>query len=368
MAVRRSLGVVGNPENRRIGLFLDAVRRAGLEEPEVRSWTEVIDGGTFPKVMLCRIESPGEHWPVRRSLLRLGGADPSDISAASVPGRVIGSKAFFDGFIQLVKSRENRQRLSTSSDDLAALFDKHRTRDRLDRAGVPTPDFVGTIRSFDELVEKMRAGRIPRVFVKLRHASSASGVLAYETNGTRHQLMAAAELKQGPPTQVFNSLRVRRYRAMSEIRSLINAIATDGMVAERWVPKAGLDGRCFDLRVVVVAGKSRHVVVRTARSPFTNLNLGNRRGDLDAVRRRLGSQSWHEAMTICEQAASCFPSTTCVGVDLLVGLDGLFRVAEVNAFGDLLPGIEDRGQDTYDAQVEAYRTLIAKPQVSTTGR
>jgi hypothetical protein len=64
-------------------------------------------------------------------------------------------------------------------------------------------------------------------------------------------------------------------------------------------------------------------------------------------------------MSICKEAAACFPSTVCVGVDLLVGLDGSFRVAEVNAFGDLLPGIVDRGQDTYDAQIEAYHEILA---------
>jgi hypothetical protein len=50
--------------------------------------------------------------------------------------------------------------------------------------------------------------------------------------------------------------------------------------------------------------------------------------------------SWAVALDICEQAARCFPGTLCVGVDLLPLIGRRrFAVAEVNGFGDLLPGL-----------------------------
>lgn len=92
---------------------------------------------------------------------------------------------------------------------------------------------------------------------------------------------------------------------------------------------------------------------------MTNLHLGGRRGDLAAAVRAAGP-AWAEALRTCERAAACFPGTLCVGVDLLPAVGWRrFAVAEVNAFGDLLPGLTGlpgsgaEGQDTYAAQVAA---------------
>jgi hypothetical protein len=131
---------------------------------------------------------------------------------------------------------------------------------------------------------------------------------------------------------------------------------------ERWLPKATLDGRVFDLRVVVIGGEPTHAVVRTSRTPMTNLHLGGARGDLGAVQRALGQERWQRALDVCARAAACFPGSPMVGVDLLVGA-GLnrFAVCEVNAFGDLLPGLTGlpggpaEGLDTYAAQVAWLR-------------
>jgi hypothetical protein len=123
---------------------------------------------------------------------------------------------------------------------------------------------------------------------------------------------------------------------------------------ERWFPKAALGGRVLDLRVVVIAGEPRHVVVRTSRSPMTNLHLGNARGDVAAVRAAAGEGAWAAAMRTCVRVARCFPRTLQVGVDLMFRVGWRdHAVAEVNAFGDLLPGVLADGLDTYGAQVAA---------------
>ena len=75
---------------------------------------------------------------------------------------------------------------------------------------------------------------------------------------------------------------------------------------------------------------------------MTNLHLGNARGDLAAVRGRRPAAAWTAAMDTCERAAACFPGSLHVGVDLMVSSDWRrHAVAEVNAFGDLLPGLLD---------------------------
>jgi hypothetical protein len=157
-----------------------------------------------------------------------------------------------------------------------------------------------------------------------------------------------------------NSLRVAVYEREAEVADLVDALAPDGLHVERWVPKAGLDGRTFDLRVVVIGGTPTHVVARTSGTPITNLHLGGQRGDPAAVRAMLGEARWRQALEVCSRAAACFPGCLMAGVDLLVEAGPRrFLVGEVNAFGDLLPGLPGlpggpaEGLDTYTAQVRA---------------
>ncbi len=80
--------------------------------------------------------------------------------------------------------------------------------------------------------------------------------------------------------RLVNSLRVRSYGTEEEVAALIDMLAPDGLHVERWLPKATLDGRVFDLRVVVIGGEPTHAVVRTSRTPMTNLHLGGARETL----------------------------------------------------------------------------------------
>ncbi|MFE9664020.1 STM4014 family protein [Streptomyces sp. NPDC005955] len=356
--------VVGNPDNRRTTYFLDAVRAAGLPGARVLPWRDVLHGSAgFRPGETVRIDSPGEDAEVERIL-----RDTDD------PARVEGSALWYARFTGAVRevadtARAAGCRLLDDPDDLAVLFDKRRCHERLAGAGVPVPQSPTSggrdaVRGWDDLRELMRDG-LPRVFVKLAHGSSASGVLAVERAGPGR--VRATTSVEGTPHGLFNSLRVRRYESERAVGALVDALAPDGLHVERWLPKASLDGRVADLRVVVVGGRASHAVVRTSTSPMTNLHLGGARGDLDRVRaavERAGG-SWAGALEICERAAACFPGTLCVGVDLLPGIGWRrFAVAEVNAFGDLLPGLTGlpgsgfEGLDTYAAQVAA--SLLSK--------
>jgi glutathione synthase/RimK-type ligase-like ATP-grasp enzyme len=91
---------------------------------------------------------------------------------------------------------------------------------------------------------------------------------------------------------------------------------------------------------------------------MTNLHLGARRGDVAAVRRAAGEDQWRTAMETCARAAAQFPGCLQVGVDLMFGSGWRgHAVAEVNAFGDLLPGLlNEHGRDTYAEQVHRVAT------------
>ncbi|WP_307826815.1 STM4014 family protein [Streptomyces pactum] len=354
--------VVGVPENRRVTLFAAAVRAAGLPAPRVLPWREVLDAGVwFRPGETVRIDSPGEDPAVDRRLR--GVADPTRVEGTGL------WYARFTGALRGIAdaARASGARLLDDPAELAVLFDKRLCHRVLDEAGIAVPPSptsgagAAPVRGWPDVRALLGTAGLRRAFVKLAHGSSASGVLAVERAGPG-RVRAATSVERGADGALFNSLRVRRYTSEREIGAIIDTLAPDGLHVERWLPKASLGGRAADLRVVVVGGRATHALVRTSRSPMTNLHLGGARGDLSAARAATAAAGvpFDAVLELAERAAGCFPGTLCVGVDLLPGTGWRrFAVGEVNAFGDLLPGLPGlpgggaAGLDTYGAQVAA---------------
>jgi glutathione synthase/RimK-type ligase-like ATP-grasp enzyme len=346
-----TFAVVGTPGDRRPALFTAACRSSGLPEPRLIPWTDVLRGA--PIVLrpgdLLRVDSPGED-PAADALLRGPGAP------ARVGGGARWHRTFTAALTRLsAAATAAGARLLGDVEEIAVMFDKRLAHARLLAAGVPVPPALPEIDGYAALRSRMAEAGERRVFVKPAHGSSASGVVALQTAPGRVRAVTSASMAGDG---LFNSLRVRAYDSEEEVAALVDALAPDGLHVERWLPKATVGGRVFDLRVVVIGGEPTHAVVRTSRHPMTNLHLGGARGDLAAVQRALGADGWRRALDVCARAAACFPGSPMVGVDLLVG-QGMKRLAvgEVNAFGDLLPGLTGlpggpaEGLDTYAAQI-----------------
>ncbi|MEU3959603.1 STM4014 family protein [Streptomyces buecherae] len=375
-------------DGRRVALFTAAARAAGLAAPRVWDWSRVLRAGAvFAPGETVRIDSPGEDVAVERALR---GVDD--------PTRVEGTARWYARFTSAATevadaARAAGARLLDDPGELAVLFDKRRCHGVLRAAGVPVPpsptslapatppqvrstsaggaDAVepagagAPVRGWDDVRALLAGpGGLRRAFVKLAHGSSASGVLAVEWAGPG-RVSARTSVERSPDGRLFNSLRVRRYATEAEVAALVDALAPDGLHVERWLPKASQRGRAADLRIVVVGGRATHAVVRTSRSPMTNLHLGGARGELAAARAatEAAGVAWGEVLGLAERAAACFPGTLCVGVDVLPGTGWRrFAVGEVNAFGDLLPrltglpGSGAEGLDTYGAQIAAVTT------------
>ncbi|QKW54233.1 STM4014 family protein [Streptomyces buecherae] len=380
--------VVGVRDGRRVALFTAAARAAGLAAPRVLDWSRVLRAGAvFAPGETVRIDSPGEDVAAERALR---GVDD--------PTRVEGTARWYARFTSATAevadaARAAGARLLDDPGELAVLFDKRRCHGVLRAAGVPVPPSptslapatpaqaqsppVGgagavepagpcaPVRGWDDVRASLAGpGGLRRAFVKLAHGSSASGVLAVEWAGPG-RVSARTSVERSPDGRLFNSLRVRRYATEVEVAALVDALAPDGLHVERWLPKASQRGRAADLRIVVVGGRATHAVVRTSRSPMTNLHLGGARGGLAAARAatEAAGVAWGEVLGLAERAAACFPGTLCVGVDVLPGTGWRrFAVGEVNAFGDLLPrltglpGSGAEGLDTYGAQIAAVMT------------
>jgi hypothetical protein len=371
--------VVGNPGCRRVGLLQAALEGRGLPAATVVPYLDLLAGRvTMEQVVrpgtVLRIESPGRDFEVERALLAEGArvvdaTGPARIGAEEASrlpferGRIWFPRQWYLGFRKLLGTIE-RQRAACPDHvamnppaAIAAMFDKRRCHAIFTGMGIACPRCLGSVRSYEELRARMEETNIRRVFVKLAHGSSASGVLALEAGPRGQQAFTTVEMvRVGGEVRLYNSRRVRRYDHTRDIADLIDALGREGVHVEQWVPKAGLAGHAFDLRAVVIAGRAEHVVVRLSNSPMTNLHLKNPRGDLAALRDRMTPDAWEAAMRASEQAARAFAGCSYAGVDLVI-TPGFRRhaVLEINAFGDLLPGITSRGRDTYEAEVDALR-------------
>lgn len=378
-APARRVVLVGVPAGRRTELFQAALARAGARPALVVPYTELLAGrASLPNLLLpgtlMRIDSPGRNFETELALLR-AGADEDDeegnyaraergtLGALEFErGRIHWPRQWYLGFRRAMRMLEEQllasrpHRLMNSPAEVALMFDKPACHRRLREGGVTVPKCLGTPGSFDELREAMREQGCARVFVKLAHGSSASGVVAYQTDGSRHRATTTVEVvRRGGRTLLYNSRRVRVHLCVREIAALIDELCRHRAHVEHWFPKAGVEGRTFDLRVVVIAGMASHTVVRLSRHTLTNLHLLNGRGSVAAVASRMGEAAWADAMRACERVLEvAFPRSLYAGIDLAIALD--FRrhaVLEVNAFGDLLPGVLDGGLDTYDAELSA---------------
>ncbi len=318
---------------------------------------------------MVRLESPGRNFEVEKALLA-AGADEADAVGPSRIGRQASEQLVFDkgrlwyprqwylGFTHASCGRLEKSALArcpphvltTPTADVEILFDKDRCQERFARHGIPVPRGLGPVHSFEELYERMRATGCRRVFVKLSHGSSASGVVAYQTSGSRQQALTTVEMvhKDGE-LRLYNSRRIRRYDKPGEIAELIDVLGARrrsgrGVDAKGWTRRAHFRSARRGDRGAVAACRGSDepepddepALVESPRRP-----VGRARPD---GARRLASRP----PDLREQAAAVFPGSLHLGVDLLIRSD--FRrhaVLEGNAFGDLLPNVLSEGEDVW---------------------
>lgn len=369
--------VIGNPGDRRVTQFERALRAHWGRAPRVVSWLdairapEVLDQALHGGVRL-RIESPGDDFLVWRELVALGAEARSSESPAAIPaeaaralgferGRVRFLRQWYLGWCAAVRTVEAAMRrwpplaIMNGPDALRRCFDKAAVRSVLESRAVPCPERLAGARDFAELRSHMALAGVSQAFVKPRHSSSASGVIALRCSGAR--LSAHTSLEQvsgGRGWRFYNSFALQTYTTAEAVARVVDFVLAEGAVVERWIPKLTLDASAIDVRIVVVGDRPLHAVGRASRGPITNLHLRNRRVDAERVRARVGQRAWDAALAsarVSSRACGC----AYAGVDVLFEPAGRrHAVLEVNAFGDLLPGLLHQGRDTYAAELSLW--------------
>jgi glutathione synthase/RimK-type ligase-like ATP-grasp enzyme len=357
--------IIGNAENRRTTAFCEAAVSKGLQPVTVIPYIDLLTDKSLPDIpagSMVKIDSPGENEAVRALLIARGLANspvPADLHVHD-PGVIRYMRPWYKGFsdllgeIDTLLSAPGIIRMNASS-DIRLMFDKPACQQYLQQQHIPVPRILPAVSDYDALIDVMAHARAPRVFIKPAHASSASGVIAFRKSGHHVQAISSADLRRTPAgIKLYNSLKVRTYSDAADIRDLVNTIMAEGVQVEEWLPKATLQDRYFDVRVLVIGGRARHTVLRTSKQLITNLHLGNKRGDMQAFLDTFGEQRLIAIKRLAEQTAACFPDTFYMGIDILLTANSLRPyVLEVNAFGDLLPNLLHEGETCYEAALTA---------------
>jgi glutathione synthase/RimK-type ligase-like ATP-grasp enzyme len=369
--------VVANPDSRRVHLLQQALQACGLPAAIVLYYADLIKGQVRlddfdPTQTVMRLESPERNFAVDRAIIA-AGADVTTagshqrISADAAAalnfdkGQILYPRQWYLGWQWLLQqwTTQLTAPVMNHPEEIAWMFDKPRCHALFSQQGLSVPPALGGIHNYDELRTQMRCQGHDRVFVKLAHGSAASGIVAYRVSGPRESAITTVErVHAAGQTRLYNSRKIRHYTRHEDIADIINRLAAEGVQVEAWLPKAQLAGQSFDLRVVVIGGQAQQWVVRSGKSPMTNLHLGNDRGDPATFLTRVGPMAWAAMQQTCEQAAQLFPRSLYCGIDLLVWPDfQRHAILEINAFGDLLPGITWQGRDTYTSEIEHIKSL-----------
>jgi glutathione synthase/RimK-type ligase-like ATP-grasp enzyme len=369
----RKLVIVGI-EDERVELFRNACRRADWPEPTVISYHVALRGlGDYlDSNSGVRFESTDENLDALRCYLSAGAEldDPEEPNSERIdlaqaigyeaePGAIRYMRQMHLGRVHVWQRIEREAALlgahtMNSARALAITFDKRETSACLLANNVAVSTSFPGMRNFADIASII--DRVPgrQVMVKTAHGAGAAGIVALRTDGRRWHASTTAVLRDG---LLWNTRRVHTLVDRPSIQALVDAVCREVVHVEQWLPKATTNDGSFDLRVVVIGGVAGHVLMRSARGPFTNLHLGAKRGDVDALRERVGPQVWNCLLQTAERAVRAIDGLLYAGVDLLLQSDwSTVVVLEVNGFGDWHPDVFVDGMDTYDWELRALQS------------
>lgn len=381
--------ILASENDIRVQLFQQALQQQGLSKATLISYQEFIhspdilgvslkkafettqEHHTKQHTCILRIDSPGRDLSVHADILMAGISHKKQQRQSYVSkqdillnmqdkGRVIAPDQYYAGFCHILNHIQNQLikyphvSVMNPPKDILLAFDKYQCQQFLFAHGISIPTPLEQITSYEHLRESMKKQKIPRVFIKLKHGSSASGIIAFETAGDRVQIKTTLEsvkAKDGELT-LYNSRKIQRSKDEKHIKQLIDKLCKMQVQVERWIPKAQIKGFNVDLRILMIAGKAHHKVLRMSHSPITNLHLLNKRGDVDLIREKMSKQAWSAMIKSCEKVAKLFPKSLYLALDVAVSIN--FKqhyILEVNAFGDLLKGVTYKGLSPQEAEI-----------------
>lgn len=366
--------LIADPNSMRANSFCSELSAYDLETGRnsrvtIIDWEQVcVRGGRISDLLpdqpaILRIESPARDFGVIQALIKAGetaaGLSPSEWNDGG-HGWIASPLGVFEGLCACLSGIEETliefpHIISPARPrDIATLFDKNLTSACLRQWGIPVPPYFHPDTDLNKTISVIRQQNWPTAFVKLAHGSCASGIVVLDSSSVRLQGITTVVRKDG---LFYNTFDVRHVSGR-EARDILEFILSQNATIQQAIPKAQVNGQNFDLRVVVLNRTVIAVIARVSQHPMTNLHLGGTRGDVHAIRNRVGQRRWLDAMDLCTEAAAGF-ELPCVGVD--IAFDRATRtpcILEINAFGDFFPNwTNDGGKSVHRLQIEYFDEL-----------
>jgi hypothetical protein len=295
-----------------------------------------------------RFESPDESDAAMRAVLDAGKAEADRKGYPTQTFPAAAAQLAFGLFALQENSSRPGVHLSASAEDIALCYDKTACAAHLKARGVRVPEVFTPPVSFDAMVALLRKEK--RLFVKQRFGAGAAGTMALMA-GPRDEIVAHTTLMTDGKSTSFVK-RVQKTRDIFALRAMFDFLKPMGLHVERWVPKAGVDGRTCDLRIVSTHGAPPFAVLRMSRGPITNLHLDAERAAADTLLTLLAPDAVDALWDTVRKVHAAFPSSMTVSPDIAITADLRSHVVlEVNAFGDHIRNMTIEGRTPQDWQI-----------------
>lgn len=324
--------------------------------------------GKFPAVnesTTIRITSPGEDFETYKLLLNLGGY-PRAEQLKFEKGRIYSQQYWYKGWCGILDKIQKflvEQPLAMAMNHPAPIklaFNKIKCQQLLAENGIPIPNiYTNRVVSFKQLLAVMATNKVPQVFLKPAHSSSASGIMMFRRAGNRMLLETTigAEQREGE-LRLFNYKKLQKYKDPTIIQTIIERMIPNQLHVEEWIIKKRFQAKSTDFRVLSIHQQSVFVQPRHSHHPITNLRLGNEKGSLEKLEADWGRQVIEKVKTVGQQTADCFPNLFYAGIDIAIDRDNNPYVLEVNPFGDFLKDIFVDGKSTYELELEHWQQKL----------
>lgn len=380
--------IIGNPDSQRVQLFQSEASAQGIP-CETYDYLDFLENNLFLEQILIsdgilKIESPDEH-PEARAYFVRKGEEVLKTNTVKQPiefGRIQYNRLWYHGYCEFLDQlhrhikRQNHQELFNSPRSIELMFHKLACQKFLQSNQFSIPENLGRINNLNHLLGLMDYQNCDKVVLKPFHNDVNSGVLILtrskqETVEKRieetlnYQLVCPIELLyDGERPKLYSANKIMFYHKESEIRDILNTLASDGIYAEKWIPKAVINEEVFDLKILVIKGQVEHILARKGEWPHTNLPLEDNQEYLRMLGKKMGKGNWKKMLSLVEKAVSSIRGASYASVDVII--EEQFEQAyiiEINPFGDFMPDLIEAGENTFESiinSVSTDRLLIPK--------
>ena len=206
--------LIANPQSHRVDLFQQSLSNCDLPNAQLVTYEAllakqcVLTEWDSPNTWF-RFDAPERNFVTDRRFIA-AGADVDNIgnhhrisatAANALPedkGRILYPRQWYLGWRQSLQDwvASLQGRIMNHPDDIVRMFDKVQCQRILQAAGIPIPPSLtidNPIQNYEQLKARMAQAGVQRVFIKLAHGSSASGVIAYECQGQHERAITTVE-------------------------------------------------------------------------------------------------------------------------------------------------------------------------------